>query len=128
MTENAPAPGTPLCTLEELPDGAGRVFSGDAGGQSCGIIVLRRADAVTAFVNSCPHFQIPLDHNANLTTLREFVICSHHDAAFRMSDGYCVEGPCEGAALTPVPIAIDRGCIRIVNPSTQLESSDRHPA
>jgi nitrite reductase/ring-hydroxylating ferredoxin subunit len=103
--------------LDELPDGKGRAFTWGAGKQAYGIIVLRLGDAVTAFVNTCPHFQIPLDHAAKITTFREFVLCSHHYAAFRMSDGYCVEGPCEGATLTPVPIAVDDGCISIASRS-----------
>jgi len=52
-----------------------------------GMIVLRQGQTVTAFVNVCPHFQIPLDHRATVTRFREFVLCSQHYAAFRVTDG-----------------------------------------
>jgi nitrite reductase/ring-hydroxylating ferredoxin subunit len=111
--QNAPAPGTDLCPLDELADGSGRAFTWGAGKNAFSVIVLRCGESVKAFVNICPHFQISLDQNTRVTTFREFVLCSHHHAAFRMSDGYCVEGPCEGAALTPMPIVVEGGRIRI---------------
>jgi len=111
-----PGPGTDLCGLDELPDGSGRVFTWGSGKTSIGVVVLRQGDHVTAYLNSCPHFQIPLDHRSHVTMFREFVLCSHHYAAFRASDGYCVEGPCEGGALTPVGIAVADGRIRLAQP------------
>jgi nitrite reductase/ring-hydroxylating ferredoxin subunit len=108
-----PAPGTVLCTLDELADGSGRVFTWGAGKTAVGVVVLRQGDAVTAYRNICPHFQIPLDHRTTVTRFREFVLCSHHYAAFRVADGYCVEGPCEGASLTPVALAVGDGCVRL---------------
>ncbi len=114
MTENVPPPGTDLCGFTELADGAGRALSWGSGKAAFGIILLRVGDCVTAYVNRCPHFQIPLDHLTNVTLFGEFVLCSHHYAAFRIADGNCVEGPCEGASLTPMPVAVVAGRIRIV--------------
>ncbi len=117
MTE-LPEPGTDLCALDELPDGSGRVFSWGQGKRAFGVVVLRQGERVTAYVNSCPHFQIPLDHRSTVTVFREFVLCSHHYAAFRVADGFCVEGPCEGGALTPVAIAVEGGRIRLGPPTS----------
>jgi nitrite reductase/ring-hydroxylating ferredoxin subunit len=108
-----PAPGTRLCALEDILDGKGRVFTWGSGKNAFGMIVLRRGDAVSAFVNICPHFRIPLDGLGRLTTFREFVLCSHHYAAFRSEDGYCVEGPCEGASLDSMPVVVEHGIISI---------------
>jgi nitrite reductase/ring-hydroxylating ferredoxin subunit len=99
--------------LEELADGKGRSFSWGAGKDAYGVIVVRRGDDAIAFVNRCPHFQVPLAHRETVTTFRDFILCNQHYAAFRFADGYCVEGPCQGASLTRVPIDIDRGRIRI---------------
>jgi nitrite reductase/ring-hydroxylating ferredoxin subunit len=115
LIRDVPEPGTELCALDELADGAGRAFSWGAGKDAFGVIVLRRGDVVTGFANICPHFGIPLDHLGKVTTFREFVLCSHHYAAFRAADGYCVEGPCEGASLTPMPLSVERGRIRIAD-------------
>jgi nitrite reductase/ring-hydroxylating ferredoxin subunit len=40
-------------------------------------------------------------------------MCAHHSAMFRFEDGACMDGPCEGAALTPVVIRIERGQVFI---------------
>jgi nitrite reductase/ring-hydroxylating ferredoxin subunit len=110
---DAPPPGTDLCALDDLPVGSGRVFTWGSGKMATGVLVVRDGERVTAYVNRCPHFSIPLDHAARVTVFREYVLCSHHYAAFRMSDGYCVEGPCAGGALTPVPINVADGRIRL---------------
>jgi nitrite reductase/ring-hydroxylating ferredoxin subunit len=107
-----PEPGTDLCGVDEIADGKGRVFTWGNGKESHGIIVLRWAGAVCGYVNVCPHFQIPLDHRGAVTTFAEFVLCSQHYAAFRITDGVCVEGPCEGAALTAVPLERTGGRVR----------------
>lgn len=114
MTPNVPLPGTELCSVDALTDGRGRTFTWGSGKDAFSVIVLRAGDAVNAYVNSCPHFGIPLDYQTRVTTFRsEFVLCSHHYAAFRFSDGHCVEGPCEGAELTRMPIEIVDGRVRI---------------
>ncbi len=123
MTENIPVTGTAVCDVDALPDGQGRAFTWGSGKAAFSVIVLRAGDAVNAFVNHCPHFGIPLDHNGRVTTFRsEYVLCSHHYAAFRFGDGHCVEGPCEGAALTRMPIDIVDGSVRIAgSPMPKIE-------
>ena len=41
----------------------------------------------------------------------QWLMCAHHSAMFRFEDGVCVDGPCVGHALTPVPIRIVDGAI-----------------
>lgn len=113
MTEHQPQPGTELCRLDEIADGTGRVFTWGSGKDAYSVVVVRRGETASAFVNVCPHFHIPLDHHGTVTTFGEFVLCSHHYAAFRADDGYCVEGPCEDAALTAVPLVLEHGCVRL---------------
>ena len=38
----------------------------------------------------------------------ELLMCAHHSAMFRFEDGLCIDGPCQGAALTPVAIRIEQ--------------------
>ena len=35
-------------------------------------------------------------------------MCAHHSAMFRFEDGVCIDGPCQGAALTPVPFVSNK--------------------
>ena len=41
------------------------------------------------------------------------VICPHHSALFRLPEGVCHEGPCRDDRLTPVPLAVEAGVVRI---------------
>ncbi len=46
----------------------------------------------------------------------QVLMCVHHSALFRFEDGQCIEGPCTGAALTPVAIRIVDGEVRYGSP------------
>jgi len=104
---------TDLCALDDVLDGSGRVFSFGEGKAAFGIVVLRDGEHVTAYVNLCPHFWIPLNVRELPTTFRKHVLCANHYAAFRFADGYCVEGPCEGSSLEPVPLIVLNGRVSI---------------
>jgi ketohexokinase len=99
-----------LCRLEDLEDldALGVTPPGHAGERGEELIVVRRGEQVCAWRNLCPHNGSPLsrsrhdfleEHDGE-TRLR----CDVHQAYFRLEDGYCVEGPCEGDRLTPVAI------------------------
>ena len=109
----APPPETDLCALEDVENGKGRAFVFGEGKDAFGLLVLRTGEHVRGYVNTCPHFGIPLTVGPTATTFREHVLCANHYAAFRFDDGYCVEGVCEGTSLTPVPLKVVQGRIRI---------------
>jgi nitrite reductase/ring-hydroxylating ferredoxin subunit len=104
---------TDLCALDDVPDGSGRIFSFGEGKAAFGIVVLRDGERVTAYVNLCPHFWIPLNVHEHPATFRKHVLCANHYAAFRFSDGYCVEGPCEGSSLEPLPLVVRDGRVAV---------------
>ena len=115
MSATNPAPlHAYLCALDDVPDGGGLEIPPAYAGAP-GIVVLRRCDEAWAYRNVCPHFSIPLNYEPNTfwTYDAEWVMCAHHSAMFRFEDGACVDGPCEGAALTPVVIRIERGQVFI---------------
>ncbi|MGU7782172.1 Rieske (2Fe-2S) protein [Burkholderia sp. PU8-34] len=80
--------------------------TGNAGNTD--LVVLRRRDEAWAYRNVCPHFSIPLNYEPGTfwTYDAQWLMCAHHSAMFRFEDGICVDGPCEGAALTAVPVRI----------------------
>jgi nitrite reductase/ring-hydroxylating ferredoxin subunit len=59
-----------------------------------------------AFVNRCPHQGTELDWQPGkfFEEAGLYLICSTHGAMFRPESGSCIAGPCQGAALEPVPI------------------------
>ena len=80
------------------------------------LILLRRSNCVYAYVNRCPHKGTPLETFPDkfLDQTGELLICSTHGARFRVRDGFCVEGPCDGASLEAVAIKIENGDVFLV--------------
>lgn len=110
------APGAILCALDDIEDGASRVFTfGDEDGRRLEIFVHRLGGAALAYVNRCPHAGHPLDWTPGRfmdPSGRQFQ-CASHGARFRIEDGFCVSGPCPGRYLTPVLIRVEDGLIRV---------------
>lgn len=99
----------PLCTLADL-DATG------AKGVTLGtlphvreIVVVQTADGVRAYANRCPHMYSTLETFPDrfLDDTRAHLVCSTHGARFRVEDGFCVSGPCQGYSLEPVAIRIE---------------------
>lgn len=97
-----------LCAIDDIPDGGAIAVSVDPKIQC---IVLRRGGDAWAYLNRCPHFSIPLDFEPGefCTYDATHLMCAHHSAMFRFEDGHCVDGPCEGAALTKIDVVVRDG-------------------
>ncbi|ABS62960.1 Rieske (2Fe-2S) domain protein [Parvibaculum lavamentivorans DS-1] len=110
-----PAPGTPLCRLDDLdtPGTKGLTFGQGAGRFE--MFLVRTDDALRAYVNECPHANQPLDSRPGrfLTQDEKSLICGGHAALFRIEDGLCTNGPCAGKSLQPVPVEVVDGVVRM---------------
>ena len=108
----APAPGALLCRLDELPDPGARGFRFEAGEAAFRGFVLRRGEAVTGFIDSCPHTDGPLSPGGEryLTRDGKLLLCFQHGALFTL-DGQCIAGPCVGRALRPWPVEVRDGAV-----------------
>lgn len=104
----APSDTQRLCMLDDITDGGAVAVQVDDKTQ---YIVLRRGNAAWAYLNRCPHFSIPLDFEPGVfcTYDSNMLMCAHHSAMFRFEDGLCVDGPCEGAALTRIDVFVSEG-------------------
>ena len=105
------AQGTALCRADEIADGAARGFT--VGPQKLRILVARRGADLHAYVNRCPHVGTPLDWSDDefMDRERRHLMCATHGALFRVDDGVCVAGPCQGDRLEPFPIAVRDGVV-----------------
>lgn len=118
---NAPAPGTQVAMLAELPDGQATLriipSAGDlTQAKPFGVVVLRSGDHVKAFVNRCAHFGVPLAAKQEQLIFKPHISisCNVHYARYRWSDGVCEYGDCEGESLSPVPLHVSgQGLITI---------------
>lgn len=115
MSATTPAPGTPLCELASIEDGAAREFVFGVAPDALRIFVVRRGANAWGYVNECPHQYIPLNDqpDAFVTWDREWIICSAHAAVFRYEDGHCEDGPCRGRRLRAFPVEVVDGLITI---------------
>lgn len=119
---NAPAPGTDLCALDDLPDGIGTGFDFGGGDKRFRLFVVRQGIDAFAYVNACAHFGIELNPGADHTFLTpdgSAIRCQHHGAQYAIVDGRCLKGECDGEGLTPVPLRIEGGRIIIDTENTR---------
>ena len=75
--------------------------------------------------NACPHMGIELDWKAErlLTRSGRFLQCTGHDARFEPATGECVQGPCAGDFLTPVPVQVRDGTVVLDDGLIELRPS-----
>jgi nitrite reductase/ring-hydroxylating ferredoxin subunit len=100
-----------LCRLADIPDGGGpngegRGFWFGADTARFGVFLIRRGGDIYAYENSCPHRGTPLDWRPDRFLDRDgsHILCATHGALFRIADGFCLSGPCAGAALRRVAV------------------------
>ncbi len=99
----------PLAKAEDIS--AAKATIAKVPGRDTSVILIRDkdADTIKAYVNNCPHQQVPLNeaYKVDVNPFAKTLKCSVHDAWFKVEDGECVDGPCLGDHLQPFPIRID---------------------
>ncbi len=119
-----PPPGTLLGHRDALPDGIPQMqqlATGAGADQPFRYLLLRSGGVVTAFVNRCAHFGVPLAARQDLLKFEPHVSisCNVHYARYRWADGVCDWGDCEGESLLPIPVTVEAGgTIRIAPRAT----------
>jgi len=104
-----------LCPLAAIPDPGSRGFRlprrEGLRDSFLEIFVVRRGHGVHGYVNRCPHNGTTLDWMPDRFLDRDgkVIVCGTHGAVFRIDDGECIDGPCAGARLHPVPVRVRRG-------------------
>jgi nitrite reductase/ring-hydroxylating ferredoxin subunit len=93
----------------ELNDGDSRVLLVNIQGQQKEVFVIYKNNTYVAYQNSCPHTGGPLNWQPDvfLNIDETHIQCSTHLALFRLEDGFCVAGPCQGQSLKKITTFID---------------------
>ena len=109
-----PAAGV-LCRLADIPDRDSRAFTISSNDEEREIFAVRLGDEVFAYVNVCPHRQMPLNWKPDvfLAYDKSRIQCTMHGATFDIRQGHCLTGPCPGQSLQSVPIVIEDGVVRL---------------
>jgi len=113
-----------ICALDEIPDQKAKGFTLNSGDKKIDFFIVRKGGKVFGYINSCPHTGINLDWQQDqfLDLTGYQIQCSTHGALFRIRDGYCTYGPCQGKSLTPVNLELEDG--RIVLSNQALSDND----
>lgn len=100
-----------VCRLEDLrPRPRAVIWGRLANGRPREVLVLATPDGEPrAYVNECQHLPVPLDGGSRefMNRAGTHLMCGTHGALYRLEDGYCTEGPCEGGSLERLPLRID---------------------
>jgi nitrite reductase/ring-hydroxylating ferredoxin subunit len=104
---------TPLCRLDDIPDGQAKGINWGGGPAREDILVARRGDGAFAYRNRCPHVGTTLDWTPDRFMSADglHLQCATHGALFRVEDGFCLRGPCAGRSLSALPIRVSDGAI-----------------
>lgn len=104
----APAPGSLLCPVNSVDDGACKELRFGDGDGMLSLLVHRRGVEIRAYVNSCPHFSLPLNARPDAFLLMPGarIMCAWHCAVFGLENGLCLEGPARGMSLESVPVKV----------------------
>jgi nitrite reductase/ring-hydroxylating ferredoxin subunit len=107
-----------LCRTDDVPEGGGRGFRFGSGADLRAVFVVRQEGRLYGYVNSCPHQGTPLDFLPDhfFTSDGRHLLCRTHGAMFRVSDGVCFSGPCEGRRLERLSIRVEEGEILVSSP------------
>lgn len=104
---NAPPPGQVLGRAEAIAENGAREFVVGRGRNAFRMFVVRRNGRFHAYLNLCPHFSLPLNHEPDQFLNHGYIECAQHFARFDVDDGRCVAGACEGEHLTSIPVTVN---------------------
>jgi nitrite reductase/ring-hydroxylating ferredoxin subunit len=111
--------GHVLCRSDEVAEGSARGFVFGDGAERREFVLVRKWGVLRAYVNSCPHQLTPLETFPEkfLNEDGTLFVCSTHGARFRIEDGVCVSGPCEGKSLAALGVIEANGTVSVSLPS-----------
>ena len=103
--DDVPSDTTALFTIRERNDGTTHEA-----------VLIDTDDGIEAWLNHCMHFtHIGLDKGSGAEYRDGEIVCTNHGAMFAADTGYCTFGPCEGARLDAVSIAVENGSVRLAD-------------
>ena len=96
-----------LIRLAELPPEGLSEIELAVDGELQSIVLRRSGERVQAWLNICPHAGRRLDYAPGKFLLDQGrLVCAAHGASFELEQGVCVAGPCRGASLVPLAVAV----------------------
>lgn len=106
-----------IADVEAVPDNGTTVFRvRDGSGEEREAFLVGTGDGVACWLNYCRHLtHVRLDKGDGALVRGDEVVCTNHGATFAVDTGYCTFGPCEGAYLEPVEVAVADGGVYLTD-------------
>ncbi len=97
----------PIANIEQISNSKATIVPSKQ--LAASIILIKHESKVKAYLNNCPHQDIPLNeaYKIDVNPFTKTIKCSVHNAFFNIKDGNCVEGPCLDEELEPILIKIN---------------------
>jgi len=98
-----------LCNKKDITNYSARGFEVETSTGKIDLFVLRQDNDISAYLNNCPHVNVPLNWQPDdfMSLEGTHIQCATHGALFSLENGLCVSGPCRGQSLTPISIELD---------------------
>lgn len=100
-----------IAAVDEVPAEGSLLYTVSDGDEEREAILLQLSDgSVSSFLNYCMHWtDVKLDTGDGVPMRGDEVVCRKHAATFETDSGVCTHGPCEGAQLDSVAVAVRDG-------------------
>jgi nitrite reductase/ring-hydroxylating ferredoxin subunit len=105
---------TEIVAAAEVPENSTHLFRvrGVDADEEQEAILVRLDDEVVGWLNYCQHMtHIKLDKGSGAPMRNGEILCRNHGAMFEADSGRCTFGPCEGAYLQTVDVAVEDGVV-----------------
>ncbi len=106
-----------ICDSGMLAEGGKGVrFKVSTAGGAQAAFAVRYGGRVYAYINRCAHVPVELDwiDGEFFDYSKLYLICATHGATYLPDSGLCVQGPCPGKRLEPVPVKEGDGQVLLV--------------
>ena len=109
--------GAQMAAVDDIPsDSTLLVTLRDREGEPREAVLVRVDGDVRAWLNYCRHVtHVRLDTGAGATRRGDEIVCTNHGAYFASDTGRCTHGPCEGATLPRVEVAVEDGAVSLAD-------------
>jgi nitrite reductase/ring-hydroxylating ferredoxin subunit len=117
--------GEPIVEVSAIPTDSTVVFTMEQSetAETGEAILLRTDETVLAWRNCCQHQRhVRLDDGDGAVIREGEIVCTRHGATFLASEGTCTAGPCAGATLESVAVAVEDGTVVLTDESWTFRS------